>query len=286
MFMMQASTSPFYPLFSSLDVNAQMHGDAAGRVMWNDAITLGIEARKAVRRKLGGFLDPFVPDVVVYKGKTVKWEDVPTDVLASDQTFWELAPGATWHGYRHLGKGVAMTDPTKLMLTTRGIDHQTGEYEETGIPATIVAAYLRENNIIPEKNDLNSILFLMTPAIGEGKTAMLLGALERFKDLYETDAPMSRVLPRVSARYEKRYAGYTIRQLCQELHGFYRSRNVKELQRLTFRYESFPEQAMTAREATEKMVGGEVDYIPMSGHNRIAATLPHLPTRDWHHRAG
>jgi ornithine decarboxylase len=273
MFMMQASTSPFYPLFSSLDVNAQMHGDAAGRVMWNDAITLGIEARKAVRRKLSGFLDPFVPDVVVYKGKTVKWEDVPTDVLASDQTFWELAPGATWHGYRHLGKGVAMTDPTKLMLTTRGID-QTGEYEGTGIPATIIAAYLRENNVIPEKNDLNSILFLMTPAIGEGKTAMLLGALERFKDLYQADAPMSRVLPRVSARYEKRYAGYTIRQLCQELHDFYRGRNVKELQRLTFRYESFPEQAMTAREAIEKMVGGEVDYVPMSKvHNRIAATL-------------
>jgi ornithine decarboxylase len=274
MFMLQASTSPFYPLFSSLDVNAQMHGDQAGRVLWDDAIKLGIEARKAVRRRLGGFLDPFVPDVVAYEGKRVKWEDVPTDRLATDQTFWQLAPGASWHGYRHLGQDAAMVDPTKLMLTTPGIDHATGEYQNTGIPATILAAFLRENNVIPEKNDLNSILFLMTPAIGEGKTAMLLAAFERFKDLYEADAPLSRLLPRLSARHDKRYAGYTVRRLCQEMHDFYRHRNVKELQRLSFRFESFPEQAMSARDATDKLVGGEVDYVPMSAvHDRIAATL-------------
>jgi ornithine decarboxylase len=274
MFMLQASTSPFYPLFSSLDVNAQIHGDKAGRVLWDDAIKLGIEARKAVRKRFAGFLDPFVPDVVTYKGKKVKWEDVPTDALASEQAFWELAPGATWHGYRHLGKGAAMVDPTKLMLTTRGIDHATGNYQATGIPATILTAFLRENNVIPEKNDLNSILFLMTPAIGEGKTAMLLAALERFKELHDADAPLTTLVPRLAARYQGRYAGYSVRQLCLEMHDFYRSRNVKELQRLSFRYESFPEQAMTAREATDKLVGGEVDYIPMSSvRDRIAATL-------------
>jgi ornithine decarboxylase len=167
-----------------------------------------------------------------------------------------------------------MIDPTKLMLTTPGIDHETGEYEGTGIPATILAAFLRENNVIPEKNDLNSILFLMTPAIGEGKTAMLLAALERFRDLHQADAPLSRVVPRVVARYGKRYGGYSIRQLCQEMHDYYRERNVKELQRLSFRHESFPEQAMSARDAIDKMVGGEVDYLPMSKvHNRVAATL-------------
>jgi ornithine decarboxylase len=103
---------------------------------------------------------------------------------------------------------------------------------------------------------------------------MLLAALERFKALHEADAPVTQVVPRLAARFRQRYAGYTLRQLCQEMHDFYRTRNVKELQRLSFRYESFPEQAMTAREATDKLVGGEVDYIPMSAaHNRIAATL-------------
>jgi ornithine decarboxylase len=251
-----------------------MHGDRAGRVLWDDAIRLGIEARKAVRRRLGGFLDPFVPDVVRYGGKKVKWEDVPTEALGTDQAFWQLSPGATWHGYRHLGGELAMIDPTKLMLTTPGIDRETGEYQASGIPAVILAAFLRENGVIPEKNDLNSILFLMTPAIGEGKTTMLLGALERFRDLYEADGPLTRLLPRLSARFRDRYAGYSVRQLCQEMHDFYRSRNVKELQRLCFRYESFPEQAMPARDAMDRLVGGDVDYVPMSQvHGRVAATL-------------
>jgi len=56
--------------------------------------------------------------------------------------------------------------------------------------------------------------------------------------------------------------------------GFYVERNVKELQRLCFRYESFPEQAMSARDAVEAMVSGDVDYVPMSEvGDRIAATL-------------
>ena len=274
MVMLQASTSPFYPLFSSLDVNAQMHRDKAGRVLWDDMVKLGIEARKAIRKQLAGFLDPFVPDEVEYRGRRVRWEDVPTDVLAREQRYWQLDPKATWHGYRNLGRDVAMIDPTKLMLTTPGIDSATGEYQKTGIPATILANYLRANHVIPEKNDLNSILFLMTPAVGEGKVAFLLGELERFKRLYEQDAPLARVVPGVASRYAERYKGYSLKQLCDEMHTFYRERNVKELQRLSFRYESFPEQAMTAREAVQATVAGEVDYVSMAKvGGRIAGTL-------------
>jgi len=274
MFMLQASTSPFYPLFSSLDVNAQMHGDKAGRVLWDDMVKLGIDARKSIRKRFAGFLDAFVPDMVDYKGKKVKWENVPTNVLAREQAYWQLKPGAKWHGYRNLGADAAMVDPTKLMLTTAGIDTRTGNYQKTGIPATILANFLRENNVIPEKNDLNSILFLMTPAVGEGKMAMLLSALERFKDHYEADSPLSSVVPMLYGRFEERYRGYTLRQIAHEMHQFYASKNVKELQRLCFRYDSFPEQAMSARDANEALVGGEVDLVPMSEvSGRISATL-------------
>ena len=274
MFMLQASTSPFYPLFSSLDVNAQMHSDKAGRVLWDDMVKLGIEARKAVRKRFAGFIDAFVPDTVEYRGKKAKWEDVPTSVLAAEQKYWQLTPGEKWHGFRNLGKDAAMVDPTKLMLTTPGIDVRTGKYAKSGIPATILANYLRESNVIPEKNDLNSILFLMTPAVGEGKMAMLLAAIERFRDHYEADSPLSAVVPMLYRKNESRYAGYTLRQVAQEMHDFYASKNVKELQRLCFRYESFPEQAMSAREANEALVGGNVDYVPMdSVKGRIAATL-------------
>ena len=47
-FMLHASTSPFYPLFAALDVNAKMHQGEAGRRLWHECVTLGIDARKAI----------------------------------------------------------------------------------------------------------------------------------------------------------------------------------------------------------------------------------------------
>ena len=40
-FMQHASTSPFYPLFASLDVGAQMMKGRSGEVLWDDTIRLG-----------------------------------------------------------------------------------------------------------------------------------------------------------------------------------------------------------------------------------------------------
>ena len=48
-FLMNASTSPFYPLFASLDVNAKVHEGKAGEMLWDRCIELGIEARKKFR---------------------------------------------------------------------------------------------------------------------------------------------------------------------------------------------------------------------------------------------
>ena len=76
------------------------------------------------------------------------------------------------------------------MLTTPGINTETGEYEEFGVPATILANYLRENGIIPEKNDLNSILFLMTPAEDKEKMDHLVTHIARFERLLDDDAPL------------------------------------------------------------------------------------------------
>ncbi|WP_312043311.1 ornithine decarboxylase, partial [Erwinia sp.] len=50
-FMLHASTSPFYPLFAALDVNAKMHQGEAGRRLWQECVMLGIEARKAILAK-------------------------------------------------------------------------------------------------------------------------------------------------------------------------------------------------------------------------------------------
>jgi ornithine decarboxylase len=46
--MLHASTSPFYPLFAALDVNAKIHEGESGRRLWAECVALGIEARKAI----------------------------------------------------------------------------------------------------------------------------------------------------------------------------------------------------------------------------------------------
>jgi arginine/lysine/ornithine decarboxylase len=48
-FLMHASTSPFYPLFASLDVNAKLHAGRAGEALWDRCIELGIDTRKKLR---------------------------------------------------------------------------------------------------------------------------------------------------------------------------------------------------------------------------------------------
>ncbi len=47
------------------------------------------------------------------------------------------------------------------------------------------------------------------------------------------------------------------------MHNFYRSANVKELQRLCFRASSFPELAMAPKDAYEALVANNVDYVAL-----------------------
>ena len=293
-FLMHASTSPFYPLFAALDVNAKVHEGKAGEMLWDRCIALGIEARKKLREfgrhyaKTGRgveekwFFDPFVPDVVTIKGSkftkdatNVAWEELPTEVLKREQQCWTFDPKSAWHGYSGYSDGYAMVDPNKLMLLTPGIDRGTGEYLDFGVPATVLANYLREQRIVPEKCDLNSILFLMTPAEDESKINTLISKLVKFKDMWDRDAAVGDALPTLYSQNASRYAGYTLRQVCKEMHDFYRKANVKELQKQSFRATSFPELAMSPKDAYEKLVANEVDYVPMDEgvRGRISATL-------------
>lgn len=49
--------------------------------------------------------------------------------------------------------------------------------------------------------------------------------------------------------HQDRSDGYTIRQLCQEMHDFYKEHDTNRVQERLFLREYFPERAMTAYEA-------------------------------------
>ncbi|MDY2947326.1 MAG: ornithine decarboxylase SpeF [Mannheimia varigena] len=274
-FMLHASTSPFYPLFATLDVNAKIQGSSAGRRLWLDCVKNGIEARKLVLNSCE-LIKPFIPPYVNDK----KWQDYSTDEIAQDLEFFKFHAGDSWHKFEGYTENQYFVDPCKFMLTTPGIDIQTGEYEEFGIPATILANYLRENGIIPEKCDLNSILFLLTPAETLTKMQTLVAQITSFEKHIKQNSLLKEVLPSVYANNAERYNGYTIRQLCQEMHGLYVARDVKTLQRNLFRKATLPPYVMNPKDANIELVRNNVELVPLTDIvGRVAAegALPYPP---------
>jgi ornithine decarboxylase len=274
-FMLHASTSPFYPLFAALEINAKMHEGASGRRLWHDCVTLGIDTRKQLLAECK-LIRPFVPERI--NGKL--WQHYDTEGMANDVRFFNFEPDERWHAFSGYAENQYFVDPCKLLLTTPGIDRVSGNYTAFGIPATILATYLRENGIVPEKCDLNSILFLLTPAEDRGKMQRLVAALVQFERYIAEDAMLCDVLPSIYEKHADRYQGYTLGRLCQEMHDLYVSYDVKQLQRDMFRHDCLPRVAMNPQEANIAFVRGEVELVPISkAEGRIAAegALPYPP---------
>ena len=274
-FMMHASTSPFYPLFASLDVNAKIHEGELGKQLWRECIEVGIDARKSVLRRCK-YLRPLVPPIV--HGK--KWEEGNTQEMANDVSYFAFEPNAKWHSFKGYGEGQYFIDPCKFQLITPGINVETGAYEDIGIHANILANYLRENRIIPEKCDLNTILFLMTPAESKEKMDALVDQLVRFEELIDRNAPMEEVLPSIYYSHLDKYKGYHIRQLCQEMHDFYKARNVSTLQQRLFSKAYFPEYVMNPQEANfefQRNKGELVSLDEAEGRIALEGALPYPP---------
>ncbi|MCF2436909.1 hypothetical protein LV779_34135 [Streptomyces thinghirensis] len=98
--------------------------------------------------------------------------------------------------------GYCMLDPIKVTLTCPGLD-ATGVMSDRGIPARVLTAYLTTRGIVVEKTDSYTTLVLFSMGITKGKWGTLLDALMDFKDLYDGDAPLDRVLPALVAEHPR-----------------------------------------------------------------------------------
>ena len=254
---------------------SQIHKGELGKQLWRECIEVGIDARKSVLRRCK-YLRPLVPPVV--HGK--KWEEGNTQEMANDVSYFAFEPNAKWHSFKGYGEGQYFIDPCKFQLITPGINVETGAYEDFGIHANILANYLRENRIIPEKCDLNTILFLMTPAESKEKMDALVDQLVRFEELIERNAPMEEVLPSIYYSHIDKYKGYHIRQLCQEMHDFYKDRNVSTLQQRLFSKAYFPEYVMNPQEANFEFQRNKGELVPLDeaeGRIALEGALPYPP---------
>ena len=121
---------------------------------------------------------------------------------------------------------------------------------------------------------------LLTPAETLSKMQHLVAQLMRFEELIERDAPLARVLPGLHEAHGTRYEGYTIRGLAQEMHDFFKERDVKQLQKTIFREVHFPRVACAPQLTNESFIRGDVDFVPLrdiAGRVAVGGALPYPP---------
>ncbi len=134
--------------------------------------------------------------------------------------------------------------------------------------------------MIPEKCDLNSILFLLTPAETREKLELLVSHLVRFEQLLDEDALLEDVLPSVYQRYQDHYQGYTLRRLCQEMHQLSINDNIKQLQkRCSVKLTS--EVKMAPQQAHLEFIRGNCELLPLDELKGVLPLKGHYRT----HRA-
>ena len=76
------------------------------------------------------------------------------------------------------------------------------------------------------------------------------------------------------AKRPKKYAKMRLRDLCGQMHAFYKAANTSDLQRRQFRPEHLPTKVMRPQEAVQKLTRNQVRYLPLDEmYGKIATTL-------------
>src|SRR5262245_10613385 len=195
-FMMHTSTSPQYGIIASCDVAAAMMEQPAGRALVQGTIDEALSFRRAMT-------------AVKTQLKGSWWFDVwQPDAMAKDpvarRDAWVLKPGDRWHGFESLAENHVLVDPIKVTILTPGLSAD-GSMQEQGIPAGIVTKFLSSRRIEIEKTGLYSFLVLFSMGITKGKWSTLVTELINFKDLYDSNASLKRVLPGIVEAHPATY---------------------------------------------------------------------------------
>ncbi|MEJ6004100.1 arginine/lysine/ornithine decarboxylase [Paucibacter sp. AS339] len=218
-YLMHTSTSPQYSIIASCDVAAAMMEPPGGTALVEESISEALDFRRAMRKvdeEYGKdwWFKVWGPDKLVEEGY-----GKPAD--------WMLKANEKWHGFGKIAAGFNMLDPIKSTIITPGMD-MSGKFAETGIPASIVTKFLAEHGVVVEKTGLYSFFILFTIGITKGRWNTLLTALQQFKDDYDKNAPIWRILPEFAAA-NPRYERMGLKDLCQSIHEMYAKGDIARL---------------------------------------------------------
>jgi arginine decarboxylase len=285
-FMLHASTSPQYAIIASNDISAAMMDGVSGLALTTDSIREAVGFRQMLGRlhaefaaKKDWFFTAWQPTEVrgAKGGKSVPFHLAPEEQLVTDPSAWVLHPGADWHGFEGLEEGYCMLDPIKVSVVTPGVD-AAGKLAKTGIPATLITAYLDQRGIEVEKTTDFTILFLFSLGITKGKWGTLVNALLDFKTDYDANKPLERVLPKLMANNGAAYQGMGLKDLATKL--FEAMRKLRTTEYLAKAFSILPKATRSPVQAFETLVKGEVEILTLDkipGRSVATGIVPYPP---------
>ena len=261
-YLMHMSTSPQYSIIASCDVAAAMMEPPGGTALVQESIQEALDFRRAMRKVDDEFGDSWWFKV---------WgpEHLAEDGIGSRED-WVLHADERWHGFGPLAPGFNMLDPIKATVITPGLDVD-GDFADSGIPAAVVTRYLAEHGIIVEKTGLYSFFIMFTIGITKGRWNTLVTELQQFKDDYDSNKHLWRVLPEFIKKYPQ-YELIGLRDLCDQIHAIYTEHDVARL--TTDIYMSEMEPVMKPADAFAKMAHREIDRVPIDElEGRVTSVL-------------
>ncbi|KAB2970589.1 arginine/lysine/ornithine decarboxylase [Zoogloea sp.] len=261
-YLMHTSTSPQYAIIASCDVAAAMMEEPGGTALVEESIAEALDFRRAMRKvdeEWGAdwWFKVWGPDDLSEEG-------------IEEREAWMLKPGERWHGFGNLAEGFNMLDPIKATIITPGLDVD-GEFAERGIPAAIVTKYLAEHGVIVEKCGLYSFFIMFTIGITKGRWNSMVTELQQFKDDYDKNQPLWKVLPEFVQK-NPRYERVGLRDLCRDIHAVYRSNDVARLTTEMYLSDMVP--AMKPADAFAKMAHRNIERVSIDElEGRVTSVL-------------
>ncbi len=284
-YMLHASTSPLYPIIVSNDITTAMMDGPGGLTLTNESIEEAVAFRQTMGRvhrqfaeKKQWFFKTWNADTVKAKGgKKVRFEEASAEQLATDPQCWVLHPGEAWHGFGDLEDDYCMLDPIKVSIVTPGVADKGG-LDKSGIPATLVTAYLHYRGVEVEKTTDFTILVLFSIGITKGKWGTLLNALLDFKRDYDNNAPLAETLPGLVTSHPSTYGSLGLRDLADQM--FAQLRDARQTHWLAEAFSTLPTPVMTPNAAYQLLVRDEIEHVPLDKlADRVLATsvVPYPP---------
>lgn len=262
-YLMHTSTSPQYSIIASCDVAAAMMEQPGGTALVEESIAEALDFRRAMRK-----IDEEWGNDWWFK---VWGPDDLSEEGIEERDSWMLKADERWHGFGDVSEGFNMLDPIKATIITPGLDVGGDFADDIGIPAAIVTKYLVEHGVIVEKCGLYSFFIMFTIGITKGRWNSLVAALQQFKDDYDKNQPLWRVLPDFVHKFPL-YERIGLKDLCTQIHNVYKQNDVARLTTEMYLSPMIP--AMRPADAFAKMAHREIERVKLDDlDGRITAVL-------------